>query len=141
MIGIVADSVLGDLVIEVVKEPPSLKEISGLAKIALGSIQVFLGTAVFPLQLCGRVFRHNKPLLISQGITNLKKLAGTIQGVAKSIFGILQIVFGVAVLPFQLCGRLFKSTQPLLFREGIKNILRGVKTTHFRMKSLVFNCF
>lgn len=127
MISILIDSVcmgsiVEELAAEAIKKPPSLKEISAVAKIAIGSVQVVLGIVVFPLQLCGRVFKHNKPFLITQGVGNLKKT----QGVAKSTFGIFQVLFGIAFLPFQLCGRVFKSTQPLLLREGMKNTFRGL---------------
>lgn len=99
---------------------PSEKSLSGLVRIAVGTMQVAVGVLILPLQVIGKICKNNQPYIFSQGISNCAKIS-------KVILGIIQVAVGTLVFPFQLCGRVFKHKQPFLIVLGVSNIQKGLK--------------
>lgn len=129
------------LFFEVYENLPSEKAISGLARIAVGTMQVAIGVLVLPLQATGRICKNNQPYLFSRGISTISKGAktgGVISRIAKVFLGIVQITIGAVAFPFQLCGQVFHYKQPLMVALGLMNIKNGVKQSARFLEKVLF---
>lgn len=116
---------------EAVELIPTEKSLSGLVRLAAGTMQVAVGILIFPLQVTGRIWKSNQPYIFSQGISNCAKIS-------KVFLGIIQVTVGSVVFPFQLCGRVFNFKQPILIVLGTINIQKGFKQSASFLAKVLF---